>query len=360
MILKQPQFSISNFKISEPNQLLELSFIKYWENLKPGTVIKDRSGDFLIIYSPGRRNNNEGPDFLNALIWINGEAKKGDVELHVHESSWITHNHGANSRYNNVILHGVGSFAKSPVLKIPTVLLDLNQEKENQICAIPNQLFSNIQLNVLIEMGIYRWNEKVNLFHGNNEERKKIYFIETLVNFGSGENRNLYREMGTSLYSKLKKENVKQNWITRFMDCSKKFKWHKAGIMPSRHPQFIMDGIAKLTYDLFNNESNQIPLNKIFNIFKRYRFGQVSWVEWCGNVYYPFQAGYSPKCFDIYIEKWFGLKLPGIYGEVNRVFGGKLTKDQMKSYPIAQGILQLKKHYCSGWHCSVCKVKRAL
>ena len=45
----------------------------------------------------------------------------------------------------------------------------------------------------------------------------------------------------SSLYYQ-KKENVKQNWITRFMDCSKKFKWHKAGIMPSRHPQFIMDG----------------------------------------------------------------------------------------------------------------------
>ena len=63
----------------------------FWEKVKPGTVMKDRFGNFVTVFSPGRKNKNEGPDFLDAVIWVNGEMIKGAVEIHSHESYWISH-----------------------------------------------------------------------------------------------------------------------------------------------------------------------------------------------------------------------------------------------------------------------------
>lgn len=46
-----------------------------------------------------------GPDFRSARIWIDGEPRTGDVELHLTSSGWALHQHRSNVEFSNVILH---------------------------------------------------------------------------------------------------------------------------------------------------------------------------------------------------------------------------------------------------------------
>ena len=79
-----------------------------------------------------------------------------------------------------------------------------------------------------------------------------------------------------------------------------------------------------------------------------------------GGVHFPATAGESHSDYSSYFERWTKLQLPYTYGSLNRLFGNNLTRKQLRSFHIAQGLLYLKSHYCFGWHCHVCKVKRSL
>ncbi len=62
-------------------------------------------GDLLKVLRIGVYNKDEGPDFLNAAIEIDGTLWYGDVELHRTSSDWFTHRHHENTRYNSTVLH---------------------------------------------------------------------------------------------------------------------------------------------------------------------------------------------------------------------------------------------------------------
>ena len=68
------------------------------------------SGKKLQIIKVGRHNFDEGPDFENALIRIDGIEWVGNVEIHTYSSEWNKHKHQCNSNYNNVILHVVDKY----------------------------------------------------------------------------------------------------------------------------------------------------------------------------------------------------------------------------------------------------------
>ncbi|MCX7985048.1 MAG: DUF2851 family protein [Bacteroidetes bacterium] len=64
-------------------------------------------GKDLQILDIGTYNTGAGPDFLNALIVLNGVRYRGDVEIHRTPQEWFLHNHQRDPRYNRVILHVV-------------------------------------------------------------------------------------------------------------------------------------------------------------------------------------------------------------------------------------------------------------
>jgi hypothetical protein len=65
------------------------------------------SGNFLRIEYSGLLNTNQGPDFLDAKIYIDEILLAGSVELHLKSSDWLRHRHSNDIRYSNVILHVV-------------------------------------------------------------------------------------------------------------------------------------------------------------------------------------------------------------------------------------------------------------
>jgi len=63
------------------------------------------SGKSLRIMFQGQWNTDAGPDFKNAIIQLNGEVLRGDVEAHLKTYDWNSHHHQEDKNYNNVILH---------------------------------------------------------------------------------------------------------------------------------------------------------------------------------------------------------------------------------------------------------------
>lgn len=63
--------------------------------------------ELIEIKKTGFLNKNEGPDFLNAQLYIDGQLWVGNIEMHVKASDWYLHKHETDSNYDAVILHVV-------------------------------------------------------------------------------------------------------------------------------------------------------------------------------------------------------------------------------------------------------------
>lgn len=69
--------------------------------------LKSTTGQAIEIIHFGDYNRNDGPDFKEAKIKINGVLWAGQVEMHLSSSDWLKHKHQNDLAYQNVILHVV-------------------------------------------------------------------------------------------------------------------------------------------------------------------------------------------------------------------------------------------------------------
>lgn len=69
--------------------------------------LKTTDGRQIEVLDVGLPNTNEGPDYFNAKIKIDGELWAGNIEIHTSSDQWKVHNHYKNKSYNSVILHVV-------------------------------------------------------------------------------------------------------------------------------------------------------------------------------------------------------------------------------------------------------------
>lgn len=67
--------------------------------------LKTTCGEQLQVEDPGLINHGEGPDFLHARLKIGSMVWHGDVEIHIAENEWFTHNHHLDSQFEGVVLH---------------------------------------------------------------------------------------------------------------------------------------------------------------------------------------------------------------------------------------------------------------
>ncbi len=101
-----------------------------WKNLYLNLAsLQTVDGQSLAILSVGTLNTHEGADFHNARLLLNGEERKGSVEIHTKTSDWKRHRHSENPKYERVILHVVlehdGEIPNAPpILELSTHLND--------------------------------------------------------------------------------------------------------------------------------------------------------------------------------------------------------------------------------------------
>jgi hypothetical protein len=62
-------------------------------------------GVLLEVIEPGTSNLDNGPDYLNALLKIDGVLMRGDIEFHLDWRDWYRHGHDKDRRYERIILH---------------------------------------------------------------------------------------------------------------------------------------------------------------------------------------------------------------------------------------------------------------
>src|SRR5688572_15219479 len=105
------------------------SFIHYlWQYQYFNIVdLKTTAGEIVHVFSAGQKNNDAGPDFLNAKIKLGEIQWVGNIEIHIDASGWVQHKHHHDTAYDNVVLHVVWSNDK-PVIDrdgnyIPTIEL---------------------------------------------------------------------------------------------------------------------------------------------------------------------------------------------------------------------------------------------
>ena len=113
----------------------ELAIQKQWAGVRRGTEFKLADGGTVRVISTGTWNRMPGPDFRNAKLELNGVKRSGDVEIHGKTSDWISHGHGGDPRYADVILHVVRVDDTSPgnVAFLPSAaVLVLPDARENE------------------------------------------------------------------------------------------------------------------------------------------------------------------------------------------------------------------------------------
>ena len=91
-----------------PLQVLEGRIQQIWalQQMQRGAW-RTQSGRRVRIRQPGRWNRGAGPDFLEAVIELDGEVRVGAVELHLYREDWWRHGHHLDKAYNPVVLHVV-------------------------------------------------------------------------------------------------------------------------------------------------------------------------------------------------------------------------------------------------------------
>lgn len=69
--------------------------------------LRTQCGRRLVIRKPGQWNLQEGPDFKDAILEIDGERVDGDVEIHFYPGDWFDHGHETDEAFNRVAMHVV-------------------------------------------------------------------------------------------------------------------------------------------------------------------------------------------------------------------------------------------------------------
>ena len=112
-----------------------LQFLWYYQ-LFDYSKIETACGQKIKIVKKGDWNRGEGPDFLNAQLWIGNDFWCGHIELHIKASDWYAHHHYKHQAYNAVILH---------------IVWDLDADVFHDVNLIPTLILKAYVDNVLIQ-----------------------------------------------------------------------------------------------------------------------------------------------------------------------------------------------------------------
>ena len=94
--------------MSMPSIITEKQVVGIWQDSLQGRAdLKTIDNEPVRVIYPGRRNDDRGADFKDAIIATSQRQAKGDIEIHVKTSHWWSHQHHLNPAYNRVILHVV-------------------------------------------------------------------------------------------------------------------------------------------------------------------------------------------------------------------------------------------------------------
>jgi hypothetical protein len=174
----------------------------------------------LQIVQPGILNKNQGPDFINAAIIVDGIKLYGSIELHVKTSLWKKHKHSTDDNYKNVILHVVWKNDVAihtlnpalPVLVLENIVAKLLLQKYQQLMDADKRLPCSNYLPVLHELSWVAFKEKLLverlqekyagiavLLVQTNYHWEEVFWYKLAYNFGLKVNAALFEAVAKTI-----------------------------------------------------------------------------------------------------------------------------------------------------------------
>lgn len=193
-----------------------LQFIWQHQYFNTAQLCTTRNQPVTIRYR-GDFNQNQGPDFLQARIELDGIQLAGSIELHIRTSDWDAHMHSADPNYKNVILHVVWEHDRPaddrhPVLelqsRVPGSLLAhyrfLMQQPETIPCsrllhAVPPLVWQSWKERLVAERWTYRMEQITALLSATRQSWETTCWIILARNFGVPHNADAFECIARSL-----------------------------------------------------------------------------------------------------------------------------------------------------------------
>ncbi len=348
----------------------EAALVQDWLYHKPGQRLKSVDRQTIVIIDPGRRNVHEGPDISNAILFIDGQIRRGAVECHLESTGWLQHGHAQDPNYRNVILHVLRcSPRRNPVLPFPTVVIPAENMHGTTCFGDTDHLIATPEI-VLKSFGHRRWQLKMSQYlseTATNEFSDQI--LQSIFKvLGYGGNSDAFEQLSAMIDRKVLQYNsihqIHSYLIGLMRDSG--LVWHRCGVRPANHPQNRLFLAARLLnlIDVWENSgwAGQPSFECLWHDKIKTVAGCGIQTELLGNVFYPALAA---RCqvnreldqIRIHRERWSNLQLPYTYGYISRRFGKLLSVGKLRNFLIIQGIIELNNQYCQPEFCQVCPLK---
>lgn len=228
--------------------------------------LRTASGKRLKVLGPGRWNMNEGPDFKEARLEINGVEVLGDVEIHFHANDWFNHGHDVNPNFNKVILHVVlyasasddsasdipiESLVLMPLLErdleeyaMEAALLDLEQVDDLEWFERFMQKSLPERRSILERVSLERWKQKFNFATKRlgRADWSLCCHESTLEVMGFARNRGVMHQVATRYSIADFASGINTDAVfEEFRDA-----WRLSGCRPANHPKLRLKQYARI------------------------------------------------------------------------------------------------------------------
>ena len=178
-------------------------------------MLRAQHGARLRVIYPGRPGTAAGPDFRDALIYVEDVGlTRGDVELHLKQGDWRSHGHHKDHRYNSVALHVVYSTedaptalangGEAPVLSVKSLLDSPPSDTPPpylwrllEMCGYPQPSTQEEMASLLDRAGDARFTEKTEAFllQLSEEEPEQVLYAAIMEGLGYSQNRAPFIEL---------------------------------------------------------------------------------------------------------------------------------------------------------------------
>ncbi|MBN2828708.1 MAG: DUF2851 family protein [Candidatus Cloacimonetes bacterium] len=297
---------MDNDRIEEELYPFKEEFLYHiWDGRHYLTNLKTVSGKRLNIIFNGHFNKDKGPDFHNAVLQLDGEYLRGDIEIHLNTYDWVSHKHYLDTNFNNVVLHVVFKHNSTlsysikengELLEILTLETNLDEEISklmerygdkpkfrDKSCDFFNGLLPDQMTYILQSLGAERFKSKIKrseallMFSDFNQ----ILYQGLLETCGYSKNKinmitlselipwSAYQSISNDLETSLKQMLIQSGLINLIQrdktESSALISWHTFRIRPANNPAFRFCQIFPL---LFRCRESGL-LKNIINLFEK-------------------------------------------------------------------------------------------
>ncbi|MFQ6676872.1 MAG: DUF2851 family protein [Fidelibacterota bacterium] len=355
-----PEQNVFVPNLREPDPYYEKDLLKQWFQLPIGLALETAEGRSLTIIHHGRRNRNKGPDIKNAILFIQSNIVKGDIECHIMERDWYTHHHENDQNYNRVILHII----HTPMYKIKgplenTLVLKLNRKND---CTLTKQNVSGEYHHILLNLREKRWGE-----HLQSVSKKNHFTILANV-LGKGGNEENFKRLVNQLDAErlIRLTKKKQLRMVESLSRSINIDWEHCGIRPAHWPERRLSLLIELIAFISQIKNGAFTdYESFFQVYSSHctSGGKGILTECSINYFIPWMAldalnNNNIETYTSWKNSWGRLCLQYPYGVIHNKFGAVFTRKELTNVGNTQGLLYLNSHYCQKEFCIVCPLKK--